>query len=63
MHCYADDLQLYVHCRVGDIAAAAARLLYAAARLLYSRILEYQFYLNIDQWFGSNHLKMNPEKT
>ena len=49
MHCYADDLQLYVHCRVGDSAAAATRLL---------RCIEI-----IDKWFGSNYLKMNPEKT
>ena len=48
-HCYADDLQLYVHCRVGDSAAAAARLL---------RYIEI-----IDKWFGSNCLMMNPEKT
>ena len=49
MHCYADDLQLYEHSRVGDSAAAAARL---------QRCIEI-----IDKWFSSNRLKMNPEKT
>ena len=49
VNCYADDLQLYVHSRVSDSAAAAARLL---------RCIEI-----IDKRFGSNHLKMNPEKT
>ena len=48
-HCYADDLQLYIHCRVRDSAAAAARLL---------RCIEI-----IDKWFSSNRLKMNLEKT
>lgn len=49
VHCYADDLQLYVHCRPSDAPAATARLL---------RCIQ-----AIDEWMGSNRLKMNPDKT
>lgn len=49
VHCYADDLQLYTHCRPRDTAAAAARLLHCIQA--------------VDEWMGSNRLKMNPDKT
>ncbi len=49
VHCYADDLQLYVHCRAGESVAAVARLLACIAA--------------IDKWMASNRLKMNPAKT
>jgi hypothetical protein len=49
VHCYADDLQLYVHCTVHDAPAALQRLL---------RCIE-----AIDIWMGSNRLKLNPDKT
>ena len=49
MHCYADDLQLYVHCRADDAATAIIQLLACIQA--------------IDRWMGSNRLKMNPDKT
>ena len=46
VHCYADDLQLYVH---STVAEALQRILgYIEA---------------IDNWMGSNRLKLNPDKT
>ena len=48
IHCYADDLQLYVYCHVGDAEVAAARLLACISA--------------IDKWIRSNRLKMNPDK-
>ena len=48
VHSYADDLQLYVHCRAEDSVAAIMRV---------TACIE-----AIDNWFGSNRLKMNPEK-
>ena len=49
VHCYADDLQLYVHCRANEAAAAVARLIACIAV--------------IETWMGFNLLKMNSEKT
>ena len=49
MHCYADDIQLYVRCQVGDVVHATARLLACIAA--------------IDKWMAVNKLKLNPEKT
>ena len=46
--CYADDLQLYIHC--WDNEAAAVALLIACIVV-------------IETWMGSNHLKMNAEIT
>ena len=48
VHCYVDDLQLYIHCTVGDAPAAAQRLLNCIEA--------------IDRWMGSNRLKLNPDK-
>ena len=48
IHCYANDLQPYVHCHVGDAEVAAARLLACISA--------------IDKWIRSNRLKMNPDK-
>ena len=49
VHSYADDLQLNVHCRAEDSVAAVMRVTVCIEA--------------IDKWFGSNRLKMNPEKT
>ena len=49
VHCYADDLQLYVHCRADKSVTAIAQLLACIQA--------------IDRWMGSNRLKMNPDKT
>ena len=49
VHSYADDLQLYVHCRAEDSVAAVMRV---------TACIE-----AIDKWFGSNRLKLNTEKT
>ncbi len=49
VHCYADDVQLYVHCLAKDSQTAVARLLACIEA--------------IDNWMRSNRLKMNPDKT
>jgi hypothetical protein len=49
VHCYADDLQLYIRCQPRDAAVAAACLLHCIQA--------------VDEWMGSNRLKMNPDKT
>ena len=49
VHCYADDLQLYVHCAVTEAPAALQRILSCIEA--------------IDKWMGSNRLKLNPDKT
>ena len=49
MQCYADDLQLYIHCRPNEAAVGVARLLSCIAA--------------IDAWMNANRLKMNPDKT
>ena len=49
VHCYADDLQFYVHCRADDAATAITQLLACIQA--------------IDRWMGSNTLKLNPDKT
>ena len=49
VHCYADDLQLYVYCTVAEAPAALQRILGCIEA--------------IDSWMGSNRLKLNPGKT
>ena len=49
IYCYADDLQLYVHCCAADVAAAVVHLLACIEAT--------------DKFIGSNRLKMNPDKT
>ena len=49
VHCYADDLQLYVHYRAEEATTAITQLLACIQA--------------IDRWIGSNRLKMNPDKT
>ena len=49
VHCYANDLQLYVHYRAGDTTAAIERLLLCIKA--------------IRVWMGSNRLKLNLNKT
>ena len=49
IHCYADNKQLYVHCRAEESAAAVRRMLSCIAA--------------IDRWLGSNRRKINPDKT
>ena len=49
VHCYADDLQLYVYCTVAEAPAALQRILGCIEA--------------IDSWMGSNRLKLNPDKT
>ncbi len=47
VHCYAEDLQLYIHCRAIETAAAVTRLLTCIT--------------TFDKWMGSNRLTMNPD--
>ena len=49
VHCYADDIQLYVHCLVKDVDDATRRLIACIAA--------------INDWMLSNRLKLNPGKT
>ena len=49
VHCYADNIQLYIHCRANEADAALARMLDCICA--------------INAWMGSNCLKMNPDKT
>jgi hypothetical protein len=49
IHCYADDLQLYIHCLPDDAVAAVARLVNCIDA--------------INSWLKANRLKMNPDKT
>ena len=49
VHCCADDLKLYVHCRANEAAATVACLIACIAAS--------------ETWMSSNRLKMNPEKT
>ena len=48
VHCYADDIQLYIHCRADEADAVLARLLDCICA--------------IDAWMGSNRLKMDSVK-
>jgi hypothetical protein len=48
-HCYADDIQLYVHCRAEDADNAVVCIL--------------ECIREIELWMTSNRLKLNPEKT
>jgi hypothetical protein len=49
IHCYADDLQLYIHCVPDDAVAVVARLVKCIDA--------------ISSWLKANRLKMNPDKT
>ena len=49
VHCYADDLHLYVHCTITEAPAALQQMLGCIKA--------------IDNWMGSNRLKLNPDKT
>ena len=49
VNCCADDLQLYVHCSVAEAPAALQRILSCIEA--------------IDNWMGSNRLKLSPDKT
>ena len=48
-YCYADDLQLYIHCQTQDSAAAIVRMLTCIKA--------------INKWMDSKLLKMNQEKS
>ena len=47
-HGYADDSQLYVHCRPHDVATATAKLESCIS--------------DVDDWMSTNRLKLNTEK-
>ena len=49
VHCYADDIQLYMHCSISDVDDAVCRIIDCIA--------------SIDRWISSNRLKFNPDKT
>ena len=49
VHAYADDLQLYIHCRPCDVDEATKRMIACIAA--------------IGHWMSSNRLKLNPDKT
>ena len=48
VHCYADDIQLYIHCRANESEVATARLLYCIKAIY--------------DWLYSNCLQMNPDE-
>ena len=48
-HSFADDTQLYVHCRRGDISTAVDRL--------------EECITEVGQWMSANRLKLNADKT
>ena len=49
LHSFADDIQLYLHCRRDDMASTAVRL---------ERCL-----MEIGHWMSSNRLRLNADKT
>ena len=49
VRCYADDLQIHVHCSVSTAHLAVERLINCI--------------LSIDRWMSTNRLKLNPSKT
>jgi len=49
LHSFADDTQLYVHCRRCDISTAVDRL--------------EECITEVGQWMSANHLKLNVHKT
>ena len=48
-HSYADDTELYVHCKAHDAAVTCTRVVSCIR--------------DIDNWIESNQLKLNPDKT
>ena len=49
LHAFADDTQLYLHCRRDDMVSTAVRL--------------ERFLLEVGHWMSSNRLKLNADKT
>jgi len=49
LHAFADDTQLYLHCRHDDMASTAVRL--------------ERCFLEVGHWMSSNRLKLNADKT
>ena len=49
LHAFADDTQLYLHCRREDTASTAVRLEHCL--------------LEIGHWMSSNQLKLNADKS
>ena len=48
-HAFADDTQLYVHCRRNEMASAVLRL--------------ENYVEEVSDWMSANHLKLNADKT